>query len=44
MIMKFKDHTVLSRFVCPDDEKWRRVSRLHVQMADLERNSVCLPW
>ncbi len=42
--IKFKDRTALSRSVCPDDEKWRRISRLRVQMADLERSSACPPW
>lgn len=30
MIKKSEKHTALSRSVCPDDEKWRGVSKLHV--------------
>lgn len=44
MIMELEDCTALSRSVCPDDEKWRRVSRLRVWMVDRERSSVCPPW
>ena len=41
MTMECHGRTALSRSVCPDDEQWRKVSRPHVQMADLERSSVC---
>lgn len=43
MMMRFVIHTALSRSVCPDAEKWKGVSRLHVRMVDLERNSVYPP-
>ena len=43
VIMECYGRTALSRSVCPDDEQWRKVSMPHVQMADLERSSVCPP-
>ena len=42
--MRSRDRTALSRFACPDDEMSRIVSKTRVQIADLERNFVCLLW